>query len=99
MRLLPYWSIERGRIYSITDMLANALLTFPIGFFGFLLFDLKKKKPRIAKWFLIALVLGTLTETLQLAVPSRTSDITDVINNGFGAGIGAAFAWLLLNER
>lgn len=42
-RTIPFWDAERGRIHSLPDMLANLLLTFPLGFFGFLRSDRKRQ--------------------------------------------------------
>jgi glycopeptide antibiotics resistance protein len=70
------------------------LLTIPVGFFGFLYFDRNRKASSIAKWLVLGFVLGLISEIIQLAIPSRTSDITDILNNGLGAFIGAAGALL-----
>jgi glycopeptide antibiotics resistance protein len=87
--LVPYWDVERVRIHSLTDIAANILLTVPLGFFGFLWFGRNKEVPRIARWFVLGFFLGLLSEIIQLAIPSRLSDITDALNNGLGAFAGA----------
>ncbi len=91
---IPFWDVARGRIHSLPDMLSNALLTFPMGFFGILWFGRERKLRGLLKWFLLGFVLGLLSEVIQLAIPSRMSDITDALNNGLGAFAGAAFASL-----
>jgi glycopeptide antibiotics resistance protein len=93
-RLVPYWDVHRGRIHSLPDMVSNALLTIPLGFFGALWFGRNRIRPQVARWLAIGLFLGLISETIQLAIPYRTSDITDVFNNGFGALAGAAAAAL-----
>ncbi len=92
--LLPYWDIERGRIHSLPDMMANGLLTVPLGFFGALVFGWERKIWGTARWFALGCVLGVLSETIQLAIPPRVSDITDALNNGLGALAGAIMAVL-----
>jgi glycopeptide antibiotics resistance protein len=96
--LVPYWDIERGRIHSLPDIASNVLLTVPVGFFGFLCFDRGKKPAAIAKWLAMGLALGVISEIIQLAIPSRTSEITDVLNNGLGALFGAVGALLFGEE-
>jgi VanZ family protein len=93
-RLVPFWDVARGRIHGLPDMLSNILLTMPFGFFGFLIFGKPKKLRSAVKWFFIGLCLGLLAEVIQLAIPSRLSDITDALNNGIGAFAGAIFAYL-----
>jgi glycopeptide antibiotics resistance protein len=92
--LTPFWDVERGRIHSLTDIMSNVLLTIPLGFFGSIWFGRNGKKQRIGKWFLIGFLLGLLVELIQLNIPSRTSDITDALNNGIGSLVGAAIALL-----
>jgi VanZ family protein len=92
--LIPYWDIGRGRIHSLPDLVSNILLTMPLGFLGFLWFDRGRKLPAIAKWLLLGLLLGLLSEIVQTRIPSRTSDMTDVLNNGLGAFFGALGALL-----
>ncbi len=92
--LIPFWDSARGRIHSLPDMLANALLAIPLGFFGSLWFHARGKLQNPAAWFAIGLCLGLLSEIIQLAIPQRVSDITDAINNGLGASAGAVAAAL-----
>jgi glycopeptide antibiotics resistance protein len=92
--LIPFWDAERGRIHSLPDMLSNILLTVPLGFFGAMWFGRTRKLKVVAQWFFVGLCLGLLSEIIQLAIPSRLSDITDALNNGIGAFAGAAFACL-----
>lgn len=87
--LVPYWDVHRGRIHSLPDMVSNVLLTIPLGFFGFLWFGRKRSRPGIARWFAFGFLLATLSEIVQLGIPSRLSGITDALNNGLGAFLGA----------
>jgi glycopeptide antibiotics resistance protein len=92
--LVPFWDLERGRIHSLPDMLSNVLLTMPLGFFGVMWFGRGRKLRGAAKWFGVGVCLGLLAEVIQLAIPSRVSDITDALNNGIGCLAGAGFAAL-----
>jgi len=96
--LIPFWDAGRGRIHGIPDMISNILLTLPIGFFGFLRSDAMGKSPRIVIWGAAGLALGLLAEAMQLAMPYRSSDISDAINNCLGATAGAFVAKLAGRE-
>jgi glycopeptide antibiotics resistance protein len=76
------------------DCVANILLTAPLGFLGLMGRLQKGKLSKLWKWLMLGLALGLAAEILQLAVPSRSSSITDAINNGVGALTGAATARL-----
>lgn len=90
---IPYWVPARGRIHSLPDMAGNALLTVPLGFFGFLWSGRQRSEPA-AKWLLIGFLLGLVAELTQMALPSRHSSLTDALNNGLGCFAGAAAASL-----
>lgn len=87
--LLPYWDPARGRIPSIPDIVSNLLLGMPLGCFGFLWRDRDANHRDLWKWGLLGLALGVSVEVFQLAIPSRTCSVTDAINDGLGAFIGA----------
>jgi len=89
--LLPYWDLDRGRIHSIPDIVANILLTLPLGFFG-ALHRGDGRGGAMWRWWVLGFVLGVAAETLQLAIPSRSSSITDACNNAFGVLAGSAAA-------
>jgi len=91
-KLLPYWDTARGRISSIPDMVSNLLLGMPLGCFGFWLRDRSSSRQSLWRWGLLGLTLGLSVEALQLAIPSRTCSLTDAINDGLGAFIGALAA-------
>ena len=90
--LLPYWDTPGRRFHGIPDVAANILLTLPLGFFGFLYRAGQSRTWAIWKWCALGLVLGTAAEIVQLAIPTRSSGVTDLINNGLGAFLGAVFA-------
>jgi VanZ family protein len=93
-RLTPYWDQSRDRIHSLPDIAANILLTIPLGFFG-LLTCRSRAACRAVTWGIIGLACGLLAETIQLAIPSRTPNLTDALNNCVGAWIGAVAACLV----
>ncbi len=90
--LLPYWDTPGRRIHGIPDVVANILLTLPLGFFGFLYRAAQSRTWAVWKWCALGLALGTAAEVVQLAIPMRSSGVTDVINNGLGAFLGAVLA-------
>jgi glycopeptide antibiotics resistance protein len=53
--------------------------------------------PRIGLWLLVVsaagLVLSLFIEIAQLAIPSRVTDIDDVILNTLGAAVGGVLVW------
>lgn len=79
-------------IYRIPDAVANILLTMPFGFFGLLHRAGRGKTRAVWWWCAMGLALGLGAEILQLAIPTRSSGVTDVISNGLGAYAGAALA-------
>ncbi len=93
MGWLPFWDASRGRIHSLPDMAGNLLLTFPIGFFGVLRSRKGRGLRQLLNWGLLGLAMGFAAEMMQLALPSRYSDITDAINNGLGCLAGAWAAY------
>jgi glycopeptide antibiotics resistance protein len=88
---IPFWNAKKG-LHIAADDLANILLTFPLGFFGFLHFCRRNGKWAIYKWLAFGFAFGLGAELLQLVVPSRASQITDIVNNSLGAFLGAAVA-------
>jgi glycopeptide antibiotics resistance protein len=87
--LVPYWDVDRGRIHGLPDTVSNILLTIPLGFFGFLWLGRSKRAQGCARWFALGFSLGLCAEIIQLVIPSRVSGITDALNNGLGAFLGA----------
>lgn len=89
--LIPYWSSKTGTRVTVDD-LANILLTMPLGFAGFLHCTRRPGIWAVLRWCGLGLAVGLAAEFMQLAIPTRASVITDAINNGLGALIGAAAA-------
>lgn len=90
---VPFWDAKRGAHISGDDI-ANILFAMPFGFFGFLYYTAGKEKWSTIQWCLWGIVLGLGAECIQLAIPTRASVITDVINNGLGAFLGATLAFI-----
>jgi glycopeptide antibiotics resistance protein len=88
---IPFWNAKKG-LHLAGDDIANILFTFPLGFFGFLHFAGRKDKWTLCRWAILGLAFGLGAEIIQLAIPTRASGITDIINNGLGAFLGAAIA-------
>lgn len=90
-KVVPYWDVDRGRIHSLPDVVSNILLTIPIGCFG-LLYTRKKTWRRVFQWGVFGFALGFTVEIIQLGIPTRVTNITDILNNALGAFGGAALA-------
>ncbi len=90
--VIPFWDVARGRIHSFPDMTANLLLGSPIGFFGYLWLYQAGRRNGILRWGAIGLAFGLFAETAQLALPHRTSGLTDALCDALGALAGAAAA-------
>lgn len=81
--------------FVLRDVLVNLAIYAPLGMFGFLSFDGERRAARaVAATLLLALGLSVSMEILQLFVPTRTSEMSDVLANVAGAGIGIAFGLL-----
>ena len=93
--VVPYWDLKRGRVHSIPDIVSNILLTMPLGCFGFLLMEQKRGWQTIFIWGALGFVLACVVEVVQLAIPSRTTGLTDVVNNALGALMGAIVGRIL----
>lgn len=87
---IPFYNEYTHRRVSIPDVISNLLLFIPYGFL--LYWGLQNKGISRGKSKLIcvfsAFVFSSFIEFLQLFSAFRTSSITDVINNIFGAYIG-----------
>jgi glycopeptide antibiotics resistance protein len=88
---IPYWYPKTG-VRFLADDIANILLMMPLGFFGFLHCTRRNGKSAVYRWGALGLALGVSAEFIQLAIPTRATVITDIINNGLGSLLGAAAA-------
>lgn len=78
-----------AREYLLFDVVGNVLLFLPLG----LTFAAASTRPgrwgRLGAATLSAMLLSVSIEVLQLAMPSRASDVDDVLFNTLGALVGA----------
>ncbi len=72
------------------DFVLNIVLFLPFGLLGRFLFE----RPRVLFWLVAGALASAAIETIQLAIPGRMSTLLDVLANGSGAALGAAFPLL-----
>jgi len=86
-RTLGIYLANLGSWFWMRNLLGNLVLLLPLGLLGPIAF------PALDRWWrvaLVALLISTAIELLQLAVPDRSADIDDVIVNVSGALLGYA---------
>jgi glycopeptide antibiotics resistance protein len=88
---IPFWNAKLG-LHIAGDDFANVLLTLPLGFLGYLHSRPRSGKWAIFRWGVLGLAFGLFAELMQLAIPTRSSGITDTFNNGLGTILGAVIA-------
>lgn len=79
----------------------NILLFMPWGFFMFLLLD-RPTRPAFQTYlltFLLAMAFSSLVEAWQYFLPTRVTDVNDIIWNGAGALAGAVYGHLRRRVR
>lgn len=97
-----YPSTRRSaRTYLIVDVLGNIAVFVPLGAaWGIATAPPGPRRRFKARWWLriigVGLLLSLSIELLQLTIPSRATDIDDVILNTLGTMVGALLAWGLL---
>lgn len=85
----------------LMPLLLNVLLFMPWGFLMFILLD-TPNRPFFQSYlltFLIALAFSFGVEAWQYFLPTRVTDVNDVIWNGAGAVVGAIFGHLRKRVR
>jgi VanZ family protein len=77
--------------YSFVEGAANVAMFLPVGMFLVLLLG------RSRWWLAIAIGVGlsALIETAQMFLPSRVSDVRDLLHNGLGALLGVVLVLIL----
>lgn len=83
-------SLENGR-----DIIENIIGFIPLGFTlcGYIVTSRRMRMPVVVT-ILLCGILSLAIETLQIFLPTRDSDMTDVITNVLGSAIGAlAYRW------
>lgn len=97
-----YPSARRSaRAYLFVDVFGNIAVFVPLGAaLGIATAPLGPRRRFKARWWLRILGVGLLLslgiELFQLAIPSRATDVDDVILNTLGAVLGAIVAWGML---
>ena len=81
--------------YLLVDVVGNVLLFVPLGFTFAAASTRPARWARVAAATLSAALLSLSIEVLQLAMPSRASDVDDVLFNTLGALLGAAVGVLV----
>jgi glycopeptide antibiotics resistance protein len=77
--------------YSLVEGAANVAMFLPVGMFLVLLLGR-------SRWWLavgIGVGLSALIETAQLFLPTRVSDVRDLLHNGLGALLGVVLVLIL----
>jgi glycopeptide antibiotics resistance protein len=77
--------------YSLVEGAANVAMFLPVGMFLVLLLG------RSRWWLAVAIGVGlsALIETAQLFLPTRVSDVRDLLHNGLGALLGVVLVLIL----
>ena len=91
---LSKMSGEDFRYFLTVNVIGNILLFVPLGFFHRL-----TVRSRLWQSALFGLILSCAIELIQTCLPSRATDIDDVILNFLGVTIGAAIASILLRHE
>lgn len=91
--LVPPWKDFRLNRSYLMDIITNILGFIPFGFFLSASLGIKKPQPTRRLFFISILTAGCLSlfiELTQVYLPTRSSQLTDVIMNILGSAIGAA---------
>jgi glycopeptide antibiotics resistance protein len=86
-RTLGIYLANLGSWFWMRNLLGNLALLLPLGLLGPIALPALDRWSRVA---LLALVISTIIELMQLAVPDRSADIDDIIVNVAGALLGYA---------
>lgn len=80
----------------VSPMILNTLLFLPWGFLAFVLLDTQDRPAPQAYLLTVVLAIGLslAIEAAQYFLPTRVTDINDVIFNAFGAFVGALLGHL-----
>jgi len=85
LRTLSIYLANLGSWFWMRNLLGNLALLLPLGLLGPIAL------PALDRWWrvaLLALLISTAIELIQLAVPDRSADVDDVIVNVAGALFG-----------
>ncbi len=93
--LVPPWEDFKFNRSYLMDIATNILGFIPFGFFLSVYLRMRKPHSNLQLLFLsvvIACGLSLSIELIQIYLPTRTSQLTDVITNTIGAAIGAVLS-------
>jgi VanZ family protein len=99
---VPPWQDFRLNRSYIEDVVVNILGFIPLGFFLPAYLTLKKNRTAYRHLFLSVLLAGCISLTIELAqvyLPTRASQLTDVITNMAGAALGAALFYFCHQKK
>ena len=90
--LLHSWSFSFGR-YFIQDTGVNIILYLPFGAAGYLWLARRPPGVKVSVPLILALLVSSFVEMIQLFDGLRVCSMLDVTTNIFGAALGMAVAW------
>lgn len=97
--LVPVWAIERSRSLAV-DMVVNLVGFIPFGVLAFFFFRQSGGSTRAVLLGILGGVVVSLTiEVLQVYLPGRTSQMTDLILNSAGTVLGVTGSWAVVTVR
>jgi len=91
--LNPFVSADTGRRLSVPDTVQNVLFFIPFGALGMLGAARDRKTRRLLVVTILALLLSTTVEALQLMTTDRVSSVADIWTNTLGAFLGGLGLW------
>jgi len=99
LTLNPLISPDTGRRLSMPDVAQNVLLYAPVGVLGVLTVGTPRRSrtARILLVIVLAALLSSAMETVQLFTTDRTTSLADVLANTFGALSGALAAPVVID--
>jgi hypothetical protein len=89
--LVPPWKDFRFTCSYLMDILTNILGFIPLGFFFSAYLRMKKPQPNFRLFLMSIIIAGCMSlciELIQVYLPARSSQLTDVITNMLGAVLG-----------
>ncbi len=100
--LVPPWEDFRFTRSYLMDILTNILGFIPFGFFLSAYLRTKKLRSNFRLLLLSVIIAGCMSlfiELVQVYLPTRSSQLTDVITNMFGAALGVALFHKIVSRK
>lgn len=97
VKLELFWGYDEQKDYLIKDKLVNVVSFIPLGILAGIVF----KKHRVIKALLLGMLVSSVIEFSQLIWSRGTFDLDDLLNNAFGALVGALLvvAFIAIGKR